>query len=117
MPSHTLRGATAAALAILLAGCTAGGPDGPIGAHTSAVERGWHDDGPFTHPSFYSVLTATVGADRAGGALYVPALDSSGVPRTFVLPSGNPVPLRHTCGVTFISHSFAVTAAHCVSKD
>ncbi len=48
-------------------------------------------------------------AARSTGALHQPYLDDDGNPRT-----SNGFPVRSTCGVTFVSPTFAVTAAHCV---
>lgn len=49
-------------------------------------------------------------AARATGSVQEPIRDNNGV----ALFSGNGDPLRTTCGITFISPHYAVTAAHCV---
>ncbi len=48
------------------------------------------------------------------GALFVPKLDANGNPR--IIPGTN-IGARATCGVTFISPHYAITAAHCVSMN
>jgi hypothetical protein len=63
---------------------------------------------------FYSLALAEPGAlgdaTRASGTVFVPQLDAGGEPQTG--PGG--VAIRGTCGVTFVSPEYAVTAAHCV---
>ncbi len=50
-------------------------------------------------------------ADRATGALLTPFVTESGAP----LLTETAARARGTCGVTFVSPSYAVTAAHCVN--
>ncbi len=52
-------------------------------------------------------------AARATGALFAPLLDASG--ERLEGPGGTV--LRSTCGVTFVSETDAITAAHCVASD
>ncbi len=52
-------------------------------------------------------------ASRATGALFSPLLDADGAP----LEGPGGTSLRTTCGVTFVSESDAMTAAHCVASD
>jgi hypothetical protein len=53
--------------------------------------------------------------NQASAAVFATALDAEGNP-SFV-PQRPDLPLRYTCGATFISPSFALTAAHCVASD
>jgi len=51
-------------------------------------------------------------AERATGALLTPFVDERGAPLLNAAGGG----VRGTCGVTFVSPSYAVTAAHCVNS-
>ncbi len=48
----------------------------------------------------------------ATGAIFVPQLLTNGAPQFF---PGTTTPIRATCGVTFVSPHFAITAGHCVA--
>lgn len=52
-------------------------------------------------------------ASRATGTLFAPLLDADGAP----LEGPGGVSIRSTCGVTFVSETDAITAAHCVASD
>lgn len=59
---------------------------------------------------------AELGApNHASGAVLAAALNTMG--QEMFLPERPELPLRYSCGVTFVSPSYAVTAAHCVADD
>ena len=55
-------------------------------------------------------------ASRATGAVFIPFLDSNHAP-TFVASTqyGN-IPVRGSCGITFVSPHFAITSSHCFAN-
>jgi hypothetical protein len=53
----------------------------------------------------------------ATGALEVPYLDSKHQQRVVTSDYWGPLPVRGTCGVTFISPHYAITASHCLTDD
>src|SRR3954464_3541179 len=54
-------------------------------------------------------------ASKATGAIEVPIRDANGQLVSVATNSGS-LAVRGTCGVTFISPHYAVTASHCVSS-
>jgi hypothetical protein len=101
-----------------LAGCSAapepsggggasGAGDEPTASTGQAVESQYAGNGGFgidtSSPSTNTLLAAT-------GVVYVPIFHDDHTP--WLGTDGSPI--RATCGVTFISSHFAITAAHCV---
>jgi len=107
---------------IALAGCIAAPPEdepsedlADIGVAQSAVQT----QGLNKH---FAVVQDESRAAKATGALEVPLRGSDGQPARILSstgPLGLPVwlPVRGTCGVTFISPHYAITAAHCVEQQ
>lgn len=85
-----------------------------LGATQAEVqaENGWKQ---------FAIVQDGSRASKATGALEIPLRGADGQPATILSytgPFGFPVrlPVRGTCGVTFISPHYAVTAAHCVEQ-
>lgn len=111
MTSRVRFSATALALVALTA-CGGQGPDGstPGEATASAAEP---VESQYAGPGGFVVDRASPSNDpllAATGVVYVPLSHDDG--RPWVGADGSP--MRATCGVTFISTHYAVTAAHCV---
>src|SRR5262249_28042903 len=114
MPRHRSARFSSAAALLLLVGCSAAPSereaDGQAAQTKEAVETGYQGSGRFyvntASPANDPVLAAT-------GAVFVPIGNGDGSVRTGV----DGTPLRATCGVTFISSHYAITAAHCVPVD
>lgn len=66
--------------------------------------------------TFARELAAQAGPYWSSGAMTIPALTAAGGQRLYApAPAGNLI--RYSCGVTFVSPSYAVTAGHCVTDD
>ncbi len=89
------------------AGCDA--PESDLDALTDEAELRAQWDSMFRH--FELAQDSSVAA-RATGAVLEPIRDARGVP--LATPSGDP--FRTSCGITFISPRYAVTAGHCVDE-
>lgn len=90
------------------------GQEADVGISQSEVqaENGWKQ---------FAIVQDGSRASKATGALEIPMRRADGQPATLLSsigPWGIPVflPVRGTCGVTFISPHYAVTAAHCVEQ-
>ena len=98
-------------LLVAALGCSGpGAPDMELMSHASQPLESWHN---------YAVVSPVPGgrlgvAARATGAVLTPLRG----PNNQQLLAGDGVSgLRGSCGVTFISPHYAVTAAHCVPSD
>jgi hypothetical protein len=118
-PFRSIPGVGPVALLLAVSACS-GSPDAPRpppGAQYSAI--GVEQRGPIFELS--TSLTEQRSsrarlyeeASRATGALLAPQLDPEG--NRLEGPRGTEI--RSTCGVTFVSETDAITAAHCVASD
>lgn len=104
---------TSLVTATTLAGCSVPA-EPPLGRTRGALER--------AGLSTVAALTSSLHVQRSAearrqanaalstGALFTPLFEEDGLPQT----STNGSTVRGTCGITFVSPSYAVTAAHCV---
>ncbi len=110
----------ALSLLVTAAGCASASTteeaEGALGVAHSEVEAA-------DSPSQFAIVQDGSQASKATGALEIPLRGTDGQPAfitstTTVLgfPHSTRLAVRGTCGVTFISPHYAVTAAHCVEQ-
>ena len=105
MRKQTLIGLT---LVLVASACTEmEAPDQEVESKQMFVQSDFYFRGHFN----FANTRAT--SDRDTGVVYVPRRDSE----TGEFLYNNGVPIRGTCGVTFISPHYAITAAHCVPSS
>jgi hypothetical protein len=112
-----LPGALSAFALLFAVGCSAN-PDAGSGEQTGATSEAvdlsaYSNDGGT--PQIQVVQDGTAAA-KATGVVFVPFLDANRAP-TFVSSTqyGN-LPVRGSCGITFVSPHFAITSSHCFSN-
>jgi hypothetical protein len=96
--------------AVVAVGCASAGPDAGSGERLGS--EGERVD-LAASPSQVTVAQDGSRPSKATGAVFVPYLDGNHAP-TYVASSqyGN-LPVRGTCGITFVSPHFAMTSSHC----
>ncbi|MBX3189219.1 MAG: hypothetical protein KF819_19505 [Labilithrix sp.] len=108
-------------LLLAIAGCVSAPADAPdvddgdLGATSAEVQA---ENGG----TQFAIVQDGSRASKATGVLEIPMRGPNGQPATITSntgPMGMPISLavRGTCGVTFISPHFAITAAHCVEQQ
>lgn len=119
-PSRSLSRSLALLLLVAAAGCATDvdddvvDGDADLGVTQAEVQAtdGWKQ---------FAIVQDGSRASKATGALEIPMRNADGTPATILSNTGFwglpiALPVRGTCGVTFISPHYAVTAAHCVES-
>jgi hypothetical protein len=96
---------------LLAVGCASTNPDAGGGERTGAASEAV--DLAAIPANQAAVVQDFSTPARATGAVFVPFLDPSRNPITIPSTTYGNIPLRGSCGVTFVSPHYAITASHC----